>query len=106
MKSPARLTLLAIVSLAACSTTPKTPEQAARLAPIAEHDRRVDFFHHPVTALKAVTTLVAAIANVRTTGDTRQADFTFRHRTWTMTIDASGLPVSIASAPITRTLVT
>ncbi|HZL94581.1 MAG TPA: MBL fold metallo-hydrolase, partial [Vicinamibacterales bacterium] len=35
--------------------------------------------------------------NVRTVGNLRQADFAFRDRAWTMTIDAAGLPLSISS---------
>lgn len=69
----------------------------SRLAPLAEHDRRVDFFHHPITALRAATAPITTMANVRTTGAVRQADFTFRDRAWTMTIDAAGLPLSISS---------
>lgn len=70
---------------------------ATRLAGLAEKDRRVDYFHHPVTALKAATAPITAIANVRNVGNVRQADFTFRDRQWTMTIDAAGLPLSISS---------
>jgi glyoxylase-like metal-dependent hydrolase (beta-lactamase superfamily II) len=70
---------------------------AARLAPAAEKDRRTDWFHHPLTALRAATARITTISNVRTSGTTRQADFAFRDLTWTMTIDQAGLPVSIAS---------
>ena len=64
----------------------------------AERDRRTDYFHHPISALKAVTAPITAIGNVRTVGNVRQADFTFRDRQWTMTIDAAGLPLSVSSA--------
>ena len=73
---------------------------AARVATgRAESDRRVDYFHHPITALKAATapSNVTTISNVRTVGNVRQADFAFRDRQWTMTIDASGLPLSIST---------
>jgi glyoxylase-like metal-dependent hydrolase (beta-lactamase superfamily II) len=70
---------------------------ASRLAGLAERDRRIDYFHHPVTALKAATAPITSIANVRTVGNVRQADFVFRDRQWTMTIDPSGLPLSISS---------
>lgn len=63
----------------------------------AERDRRTDFFHHPITALKAATAPITRIANVRTVGAVRQADFAFRDRVWTMTIDAAGLPLSVSS---------
>ena len=70
---------------------------ASRLAGLAERDRRIDYFHHPVTALKAATAPITTISNVRTVGNVRQADFVFRDRQWTMTIDPSGLPLSISS---------
>jgi glyoxylase-like metal-dependent hydrolase (beta-lactamase superfamily II) len=71
---------------------------ATRLAiATAEGDRRVEFFHHPITALKAATAPVTTISNVRTVGNVRQADFAFRDRAWTMTIDAAGLPLSVSS---------
>jgi glyoxylase-like metal-dependent hydrolase (beta-lactamase superfamily II) len=72
--------------------------EAARIAPQAERDRRVEFFHHPITALRAALGGQATISNVRTVGtDVRQADFTSADAQWTMTIDAAGLPLSISS---------
>jgi glyoxylase-like metal-dependent hydrolase (beta-lactamase superfamily II) len=62
-----------------------------------ERDRRNDFFHHPITALIASTVPLTTVSNVRTVGAVRQADFAFRDRAWTMTIDAAGLPLSISS---------
>lgn len=64
---------------------------------LAERDRRTDYFHHPITALKAATVPVTTVSNVRTIGSVRQADFAFRDRAWTMTIDAAGLPLSIST---------
>lgn len=69
----------------------------ARLAAQAEKDRRTDFFHHPITALRAAAAPGTTIANLRATGASRQADFTRGDLQWTMTIDAAGLPLSIAS---------
>ena len=64
---------------------------------LAERDRRTDYFHHPITALKAATAPITTLANVRNVGNARQADFTFRDRQWTMTIDSAGLPLSIST---------
>jgi len=66
---------------------------------LAERDRRMEYFHHPITALKAASAPanVTTISNVRNVGNARQADFTFRDRQWTMTIDATGLPLSISN---------
>jgi glyoxylase-like metal-dependent hydrolase (beta-lactamase superfamily II) len=70
---------------------------ATRLPPIGEKDRRAEWFHHPVTALRAATAEQTKVTNVRTAGNVRQADFTFRDLQWTMTIDAAGVPLSISS---------
>jgi glyoxylase-like metal-dependent hydrolase (beta-lactamase superfamily II) len=70
---------------------------AGRLVPAAEKDRRTDWFHHPLTALRAATAPITTVSNVRTSGTTRQADFAFRDLKWTMTIDQAGRPLSIAS---------
>lgn len=70
---------------------------ASRLAGLGERDRRTDYFHHPLTALKAATAPITTIANVRSIGSVRQADFVFRDRQWTMTTDPSGLVLSISS---------
>ena len=75
----------------------ESPNGATHLSPAAENDRRMEFFHHPITALRAATSSVTKIANVRTVANgVRQADFAFRDRQWTMTIDAAGVPLSIA----------
>lgn len=71
--------------------------QAARLAGQAETDRRIEFFEHPLTLLRALTTQVATISNVRTVGATRQADIATPNLRFTMTIDAAGVPLSIST---------
>ena len=72
--------------------------EPTRIAPQAERDRRTEFFHHPITALRAALGGQATIGNVRTVGtDVRQADFTSADAQWTMTINAAGLPLSISS---------
>lgn len=70
---------------------------AARIAPAAEYDRHIEFMHHPITALRAATAPATKMSNVRTVGAVRQADFAFRDRSWTMTIDAAGVPLSIST---------
>jgi glyoxylase-like metal-dependent hydrolase (beta-lactamase superfamily II) len=71
--------------------------QAARMAPQTEADRRAEYFAHPIVALRAAAAAQATIANVRTVGAVRQADFSAGNTKWTMTIDAAGLPLSISS---------
>jgi glyoxylase-like metal-dependent hydrolase (beta-lactamase superfamily II) len=69
----------------------------SRLAALAEKDRRLDYFHHPITALRAASAPGTTIANVRSAGAVRQADFTRGDLQWTMTLDAAGLPLSASS---------
>jgi len=71
--------------------------QPTRLAGQAEIDRRVEYFHHPLTLLHAVSTGKATISNARNAGATRQADIAAANLTFTMTIDAAGVPLSISS---------
>lgn len=72
--------------------------EPARIGAQAERDRRTDWFHHPVTALRSALGPATTISNVRTVGtDVRQADFKSGDTAWTMTIDAAGLPLSISS---------
>ena len=72
--------------------------QPARIAAQAERDRRIEWFHHPITALRSAAGSAATVSNVRTIGtDVRQADFKSGDADWTMTIDAAGLPLSISS---------
>jgi glyoxylase-like metal-dependent hydrolase (beta-lactamase superfamily II) len=71
--------------------------QASRVAALGERDRRTDWFHHPITALRAATLPLTTVSNVRSAGSARQADFKFRDLEWTMTIDAAGLPQSVSS---------
>ncbi len=70
---------------------------ATRVAGGPEKDRRLEFLHYPITALRAAIAPVTTISNVRTEGNVRQADFSFRDRLWTMTIDAAGVPLSVSS---------
>lgn len=72
--------------------------QATRAAALAEIDRRHDFYHHPITLLRAALDAGATVANVRSAGTARQADITTAPgQALTMTIDAAGVPLSISS---------
>jgi glyoxylase-like metal-dependent hydrolase (beta-lactamase superfamily II) len=70
---------------------------ASRLAQWPERDRRIEMLHHPAVAVKVATSPLVAIANIRNTGAMRQADFTFNDRAWTLSIDGSGLPLSVSN---------
>jgi glyoxylase-like metal-dependent hydrolase (beta-lactamase superfamily II) len=72
--------------------------EPSRVAAQAELDRRIEWYHHPITALRSAASSATSVSNVRTIGtDVRQADFTLGDKQWTMTIDAAGLPLSISS---------
>ena len=64
-------------SSTATSPSTSTPQGQRRGSPaLAERDRRIDFFHHPLTLLRAAIDPQTTVTNVRTVGNVRQADFT------------------------------
>jgi glyoxylase-like metal-dependent hydrolase (beta-lactamase superfamily II) len=72
--------------------------QATRVAAQAETDRRADFYHHPLTLLRATADQNARVTNVRAVGTARQADITTAAGpVVTLAIDAAGVPLSAAS---------
>ena len=71
---------------------------ATRVAAAAANDRRAEFYHHPLTLLRAALDPAAKLANVRTAGSDRVVDVTTAGgTTLTLTIDSAGLPSSITS---------
>ena len=72
--------------------------QAARAAALTETDRRHDLYHHPLKLLRSTLDPKTTVTNVRSVGAARQADITTAAGpVLTMTIDASGRPLSISS---------
>src|SRR5687767_5122630 len=72
--------------------------QAARAAALTETDRRHDLYHHPLTLLRSTLDPKTTVTNVRSVGAGRQADITTAAGpVLTMTIDASGRPLSVSS---------
>ena len=72
--------------------------QPARLGIQAETDRRADYYHHPLTVLRATADQNTRVTNVRSDGTARQADVTTAAGpVVTLTIDATGVPLSAAS---------
>jgi glyoxylase-like metal-dependent hydrolase (beta-lactamase superfamily II) len=71
---------------------------ATRVAAAAAKDRRAEFYHHPLTLLRAALDPAAKLVNPRTAGGDRVLDVTTAGgMTFTLTIDSAGLPSSIAS---------
>lgn len=71
---------------------------ATRMAGLGATDRQADFYHHPLTLLRATADPKTTVANVRTVGAVRQAEIqTAAGPVLTLTIDAAGMPLSISS---------
>lgn len=71
--------------------------QATPLPAGAALDRRAEYFHHPLTLLRAALAPTTTVANARSAGAVRQADVKTAGFQFTMTIDAAGVPLSISS---------
>lgn len=72
--------------------------QPARLAVLAETDRRHDLYHHPLKLLRSMLDPKTTVSNVRNVGAARQADIaTSAGPVATLTINAAGEPLSISS---------
>lgn len=93
-QGPQPQTQVQVIHTVAFNVSPKG--DATRVGAQAEFDRRMDFFHHPLTALRAAVMPDGRLGNVRSAGAARQADVTVRDLTFTITIDAAGLPVSVS----------
>ena len=66
-------------------------------APIAQ-ERRTDYFHHPLTIIRAALDPAARLSNLQTVGGERLIDVaTSSGQTVTLAIDAAGLPTRTAS---------
>ena len=73
--------------------------QATRIPTQAENDRRADYYHHPLTLLRATADQDTRVTNVRNVGTARQADITTAAGPIvTLAIDAAGVPLSAASS--------
>lgn len=71
---------------------------ASRVGAQAESDRLIDLYHHPLQLLRSTMDPKTTVTNVRQAGGSRQADITTAAGpVVTLTIDASGAPLSAAS---------
>ncbi len=71
---------------------------ATRLASRAELDRRADLYHHPLLLARALMDAKATVNGVTTDGTSRHAEITTAAGpAVTLTLDAAGVPQSIAS---------
>jgi glyoxylase-like metal-dependent hydrolase (beta-lactamase superfamily II) len=71
---------------------------ATRVGAAAAQDRRADFYHHPLTLVRAALAPTARIANVRTEAGQRSADVTTEQGlSFAVALDGAGLPSRIAS---------
>jgi glyoxylase-like metal-dependent hydrolase (beta-lactamase superfamily II) len=62
------------------------------------HERRMEYYHHPVTLVRAALDPGAVVENVRSEGDSRRVDvITAGGLQFQLTVDAAGLPTRIAN---------
>ena len=60
--------------------------------------RRIDMLHHPLTLVRAALDSAAAVGNLRADGDSQSVDITTSAGdTLSLTVDSTGLPVSVSS---------
>lgn len=71
---------------------------AVRVPATAAHDRRLDYFHHPLTLVRAALAPGAVVANARQEGDLRLVDVTTADGfQFVLGVNAAGDPVRITS---------
>lgn len=71
---------------------------ATRAPGAAATARRIDMLHHPLTLVRAALDPTAVVGNWREDGDVQTVDITTSDGdTLSLTVDATGLPVSVAS---------
>ena len=71
--------------------------QATRVGGDAAADRRLEYWHHPLTIARALLQPATRVTSVQTLGMTRQAEIATPDRTFVLTTDATGQPLSVAS---------
>ena len=60
--------------------------------------RRIDMLHHPLTLVRAALDATAVVGNLREDGDAQMVDITTSEGdTLSLTVDATGLPMSVTS---------
>ena len=74
-----------------------TSGQATRAGGDAAADRQLEYWHHPLTMAKALLQPSTRVTSVQTLGMTRQAEVATPDRTFVLTTDAKGQPLSMAS---------
>ena len=68
------------------------------VAAAAAQDRRREFYHHPVTFVRAALDPAAKLSNAQNVGNERRVDVTTANGiSGTLTLDGSGLPTSVAT---------
>ncbi|MBI4474567.1 MAG: MBL fold metallo-hydrolase [Acidobacteria bacterium] len=71
---------------------------ASRTSATVGQDRRREFYHHPITLIRAALDPAAKLANAQTVGTDRKVDITIAAGIdLTLTIDNDGLPKSVSS---------
>lgn len=71
--------------------------RVTRVSETVRDDRAADFYHHPLTLVRALLDASAAVSDVRDEGPGRTATVTIAGRPFTVRLDGSGRPISISS---------
>ena len=77
-------------AVAANGTATRQPAAAAR-------DRRDEFYHHPLTIVRAMLEAPASVSNVQTGEQGRSADVRVGETTFVVRLDSNGLPTIVSS---------
>jgi glyoxylase-like metal-dependent hydrolase (beta-lactamase superfamily II) len=70
---------------------------ASRASAAVARDRRMEFYHHPLTIARAMLDPSTTIGNLRSETGGRAADVRIGETTFTVSLDSSGRPVSVRS---------
>jgi glyoxylase-like metal-dependent hydrolase (beta-lactamase superfamily II) len=70
---------------------------ANRQSAAVGRDRRIEFYHHPLTMVRAMLDAATTTSNVRADEDGRIADVRIGDTTFEVQLDSSGVPTSVSS---------
>ena len=61
------------------------------------NERRADFYHHPLTIVRAMLDAGTTVSNLRASGNARTADVAFGDLSFVVSLDEHGRPASVSS---------
>lgn len=70
---------------------------ATRASEAVAEDRQVDFYHHPLTIVRAMLAPSTIMSNVRTVSNGRSGEVVIGDKSFVVSVDADGRPTSVTS---------